>query len=56
MENKVYDLKKRSYIYALEMIKFLEGLAKDYISETIGRMLLCIGYSDHKRQETVLAF
>ncbi len=40
MENKVYDLKKRSYIYALEVIKFLEGLPKDYISETIGRQLL----------------
>lgn len=40
MENKVYDLKKRAYIYALDVIKFLEGLAKDYISETIGRQLL----------------
>lgn len=40
MENKVYDLKKRSYIYALEVIKFLEILPRDYISETIGRQLL----------------
>ena len=40
MENKVYDLKKRTYIYALEIIKFLEGLPRDYISETIGRQLL----------------
>lgn len=40
MENKVYDLKKRVYIYALEVIKFLEGLSKDYISQTISRQLL----------------
>src|SRR3989338_6162180 len=40
MENKVYDLKKRSYNYALEVIKFLEGLPKDYIAETIGKQLL----------------
>lgn len=40
MENKVYDLKKRAYIYALDVIKFLEGLPKDYISQTIGRQLL----------------
>jgi len=40
MENKVYDLKKRTYIYALEAIKFLEDLPKDYISQTIGRQLL----------------
>ncbi len=40
MENKVYDLKKRTYIYALDIIKFLESLPKDYISVTIGRQLL----------------
>jgi four helix bundle protein len=40
MENKVYDLKKRTYLYALDIIKFLEGLPKDYISQTIGRQLL----------------
>jgi four helix bundle protein len=40
MENKVYDLKKRTYIYALDVIKFLESLPKDYISQTIGRQLL----------------
>jgi len=38
--HKIYDLKKRSYIYALETIKFLEDLPKDYISQTIGRQLL----------------
>lgn len=41
MENKVYDLKKRSYIYALGVIKLLEGLSKEYISQTIGKQLLC---------------
>ena len=40
MKNKVYDLKKSTYIYALEIIKFLEGLPKDYISQTIGKQLL----------------
>jgi len=40
MENKIYDLKKRTYVYALEIIKFLEGLPRDYISETIGKQLL----------------
>jgi four helix bundle protein len=40
MGNKVYDLKKRSYIYALDAIKLLEGLPKDYISQTIGKQLL----------------
>lgn len=40
MENKVYDLNKRTYIYALEIIKFLENLPKDYISQVIGKQLL----------------
>lgn len=40
MENKVYDLKKRTYLYALEVIKFLGSLPKDYIADTIGRQLL----------------
>ena len=40
MLNKVYDLKKRTYVYALEVIKFLESLSKDYISFTIGKQLL----------------
>jgi four helix bundle protein len=40
MENKVYDLKKRTYLYALDIIRFLEDLPKEYISQTIGRQLL----------------
>ena len=40
MQTKVYDLKKRTYIYALDVIKFLEGLPKDYIAYIIGKQLL----------------
>ena len=40
MENKVYDIKKRSYNYGLCIIKFLESLPNDYIAKTIGRQLL----------------
>jgi len=37
---KIYDLKKRTYAYALDVIKFLRELPKDYISQTIGKQLL----------------
>lgn len=40
MENKIYDLRKRAYAYALEIIRFLENLPKDYISDTLGKQLL----------------
>ncbi|MEI8349011.1 MAG: four helix bundle protein [Candidatus Omnitrophota bacterium] len=40
MENKVYDLKKRTYVFALDVIRFLESLPKDYISIVIGKQLL----------------
>ena|SRR3989338_8481116 len=40
MENKIYDLKKRSYVYALEIIRLLESLPKEYISQTLGKQLL----------------
>ena len=40
MKNKIYNLKNRTYIYALEIIKFLEILPRDYVSQTIGRQLL----------------
>ena len=39
-QGKVYDLKKRTYLYALEVIKFLETLPQHYISQTIGKQLL----------------
>lgn len=38
--DKVYDLKKRTYLYSLEIIRFLEVMPKDYITQTIGRQLL----------------
>lgn len=38
--NKTFDLKKRVYIYALDIIEFLENLPKDYISQIIGKQLL----------------
>lgn len=40
MNDKAYDLKKRTYLYALEIIRFLESLPKDYISQVIGKQLL----------------
>jgi len=38
--NKTFDLKRRAYIYALDIIEFLENLPKDYISQIIGKQLL----------------
>jgi four helix bundle protein len=40
MAGKVYDVKQRTYLYALEMIRFLETLPRDYISRTLGQQLL----------------
>lgn len=40
MENKIYDIRQRTYKYALEVIKFLDDLPKDYISQVIGKQLL----------------
>ena len=37
---KVYDVRERTYRYALEIIRFLEALPKDYVSQTIGKQLL----------------
>ncbi len=37
---KIYDLKKRSYVYALDVIKFLQNLPKDYIPQVLGKQLL----------------
>ncbi|MDP3703004.1 MAG: four helix bundle protein [Candidatus Omnitrophota bacterium] len=39
-ETKVYDVRERTYRYALEMLKFLETLPDDYITRTIGKQLL----------------
>ncbi len=40
MAEKIFDLKKRTYNFALDIIKFLENLPKDYIAGTIGKQLL----------------
>ena len=40
MNTTPYDLRKWTSLYALEVIKFLETLASDYISQTIGKQLL----------------
>ena len=40
MQNKVYDIRKRSYLFGLAVIKFLEALPRDYISDALGRQLL----------------
>jgi four helix bundle protein len=40
MNSKVFDVKKRTYDYALGIIKFLDSLDKDYVTQTIGKQLL----------------
>ena len=37
---KTYDLKQRTYEYALQVIRFLESLPGDYAARTIGKQLL----------------
>lgn len=37
---KTFDLKRKSYVYALNVIKFLEELPKDYISQILCKQLL----------------
>lgn len=37
---KIYDIKRRTYIYALEIIKFLATLPQDYLCQIISRQLL----------------
>ena len=36
----VYDIRQRTYHYALDVIRFLEGLPDDYTSRTLGKQLL----------------
>lgn len=41
MQNsKVYDLKKRAFLYSIAVIEFLETLSKDYISQVMDQQLL----------------
>lgn len=37
---KVYDLRERSYRYALAVVEFLEDLPNGYIAQTLGKQLL----------------
>ena len=39
-ETKVYDVKQRTYLYALDIIRFLDTLSRDYVTQTIGKQLL----------------
>ena len=39
-ETKVYDVRERTYLYALDVLRFLEMLPNDYITRTIGKQLL----------------
>ncbi len=39
-KQKIYDIRRRTYVYALEIIKFLDALPKDFICQTISRQLL----------------
>ncbi len=40
MTVKIYDLRRRSYVYALEVIKCLKMLPDDYVSRTLEHQLL----------------
>jgi len=37
---KIYDIKQRTYDFSIEMIRFLDKLPTDYVSQTIGKQLL----------------
>ena len=39
-ETKVYDVRERTYLYALDVLKFLETLPNDYVARAIGKQLL----------------
>lgn len=40
VEQRVYDIKKRSYLYALGIVRFLQTMPNDYITQTIAKQLL----------------
>lgn len=37
---KTFDLKKRTFVFSLEIIDLLKGLEKSYIADTVGKQLL----------------
>lgn len=40
VKSKIYDIKKRSYVFALDIIKFSRKFPKDFASEVITKQLL----------------
>lgn len=40
MDARIYDVRERTYRYALQIVKFLETLPRDYIAQTMGKQLL----------------
>ena len=40
MKGKIYDLKERTYAYAVSVVKFLDLLPKDGMTQTLGKQLL----------------
>ncbi len=40
MNTKVYDVKRRTYLYAVDTIKFLDALPNDDVTRTLRRQLL----------------
>ena len=43
--NKVFDIKKRTYIFALNIIKFIKSMPKDFSAAALGKQLLRSGTS-----------
>lgn len=40
MDRPVYDLKQRTYAFALDVVRLLENLPRDYVAQTLGKQLL----------------
>lgn len=40
MGQPVYEMRRRTYLFALEIVQFLEKMPHDYVGQTIGRQLL----------------
>ena len=40
MAETIYDIKKRTYVFALNVIRLLDGLPSDYATRIIGQQLL----------------
>ncbi len=40
VKDRVYDIRLRTYEYAKLVIRFLEELPRDYVSQTLGKQLL----------------